>query len=33
MFVKIKENIGLIATAIALMGTIGTGLSTAAGYC
>jgi len=30
MFVKIKENIGLIATAIALMGTIGTGLSTAA---
>lgn len=30
MFVKIKDNIGLIATAIALMGTIGTGLSTAA---
>ena len=30
MFLKIKDNIGLIATAIALMGTIGTGLSTAA---
>ena len=30
MFIKIKDNIGLIATAIALMGTIGTGLSTAA---
>ena len=30
MFAKIKDNIGLIATAIALMGTIGTGLSTAA---
>ena len=29
MFAKIKDNIGLIATAIALMGTIGTGLSTA----
>ena len=26
---KIKDNLGLIATAIALMGTIGTGLSTA----
>ena len=30
MLAKIKDNIGLIATAIALMGTIGTGLSTAA---
>jgi hypothetical protein len=30
MLGKIKDNIGLIATAIALMGTIGTGLSTAA---
>ncbi len=30
MLSKIKDNIGLIATAIALMGTIGTGLSTAA---
>ena len=30
MLTKIKDNIGLIATAIALMGTIGTGLSTAA---
>ena len=29
MFAKIKDNLGLIATAIALMGTIGTGLSTA----
>jgi hypothetical protein len=29
MFAKIKDNIGLIATALALMGTIGTGLSTA----
>ncbi len=29
MIKKIKENIGLIATAFALMGTIGTGLSTA----
>ena len=26
---KIKDNLGLIATAVALMGTIGTGLSTA----
>jgi len=30
MLAKVKDNIGLIATAIALMGTIGTGLSTAA---
>jgi polyhydroxyalkanoate synthesis regulator phasin len=30
MLQKIKENIGLIATGIALMGTIGTGISTAA---
>ena len=30
MLAKIKDNIGLIATAIALMGTISTGLSTAA---
>jgi len=30
MLAKIKDNIGLIATAIDLMGTIGTGLSTAA---
>jgi hypothetical protein len=29
MINKIKDNLGLIATAIALMGTIGTGLSTA----
>jgi archaellum component FlaC len=29
MLKKIKDNLGLIATAIALMGTIGTGLSTA----
>ena len=29
MLNKIKDNLGLIATAIALMGTIGTGLSTA----
>ena len=29
MLSKIKDNLGLIATAIALMGTIGTGLSTA----
>jgi GTP-binding protein EngB required for normal cell division len=29
MLGKIKDNLGLIATAIALMGTIGTGLSTA----
>ena len=29
MIAKIKDNLGLIATAIALMGTIGTGLSTA----
>ena len=29
MFKKIKDNLGLIATALALMGTIGTGLSTA----
>ena len=29
MFAKIKDNLGLIATALALMGTIGTGLSTA----
>ena len=29
MFAKIKDNIGLIATAIALMGSIGAGLSTA----
>ena len=30
MFAKIKDNLGLIATAIALMGSIGAGLSTAA---
>jgi len=29
MFVKIKDNLGLIATAIALMGSVGAGLSTA----
>ena len=29
MFAKIKDNLGLIATAIALMGSIGAGLSTA----
>ena len=29
MIAKIKDNLGLIATALALMGTIGTGLSTA----
>ena len=30
MFDKIKHNLGLIATAIALMGSVGAGLSTAA---
>jgi len=30
MMQKIKDNIGLIATGFALMGTIGTGISTAA---
>jgi archaellum component FlaC len=30
MLTKIKENIGLVATAIALMGSVGAGLSTAA---
>ena len=30
MFAKIKDNLGLIATAIALMGSVGAGLSTAA---
>lgn len=30
MLQKIKDNIGLFATGIALMGTIGTGISTAA---
>ena len=29
MFTKIKDNLGLIATAIALMGSVGAGLSTA----
>ena len=29
MFAKIKDNLGLIATAIALMGSVGAGLSTA----
>ena len=29
MFEKIKDNLGLIATAIALMGSVGAGLSTA----
>jgi ABC-type Na+ transport system ATPase subunit NatA len=29
MFKKIKDNLGLIATAIALMGSVGAGLSTA----
>jgi polyhydroxyalkanoate synthesis regulator phasin len=30
MFKKLKDNIGLVATAIALMGSVGAGLSTAA---
>ena len=30
MIAKIKDNIGLVATAIALMGSVGAGLSTAA---
>ena len=30
MMKKIKDNIGLVATAIALMGSVGAGLSTAA---
>ena len=30
MFKKLKDNLGLVATAIALMGSIGAGLSTAA---
>jgi len=30
VFAKIKDNLGLIATAIALMGSVGAGLSTAA---
>lgn len=30
MLTKIKDNIGLVATAIALMGSVGAGLSTAA---
>ena len=30
MLDKIKDNLGLIATAIALMGSVGAGLSTAA---
>ena len=29
MLSKIKDNLGLIATAIALMGSVGAGLSTA----